>query len=78
MHLTCQLMYGMFAAILNRLFSICGMLEYLEHRYTAVRSHELEFIQAVQEVVHSLKPVLSRMPQNDPLLCFASKRVPFT
>jgi glutamate dehydrogenase (NADP+) len=25
--------------------------------------HELEFIQAVQEVVHSLQPVLSKMPQ---------------
>ncbi len=31
--------------------------------------HELEFIQAVQEVVHSLEPVLSKMPQYDPLCC---------
>ncbi len=31
--------------------------------------HELEFIQAVQEVVHSLEPVLSKMPQYDPLHC---------
>jgi hypothetical protein len=31
--------------------------------------HELEFIQAVQQVVHSLEPVLSKMPQYDPLCC---------
>lgn len=35
--------------------------------------YEVEFIQSVQEVVHSLEPVLSKVPQYD---CFNSILVP--
>ncbi len=79
MHLMCQLMYGMFAAILNLLFSICGMLDYLEHSYTAARSPWIGVYPSCStSCALSRTCPVQNAPVWPPLLCFASKRVPFT